>query len=146
MLKKGCLLVCLLCQILFADEFAFEGTHLLASYIGCDEKALSDSSILMEVFVEAVETSGATLLSKQSREFNGGGFTMIILLSESHASIHTYPEHNSCFVDLFTCGTNCSYESFDYILSEYLQPEKIEKKVISRGQKIHDFSKSHKGG
>ena len=50
---------------------------------------------------------------------------MIILLSESHASIHTYPEHGGCFVDFFTCGTTCKPENFDKYMQNYLKPKNI---------------------
>ncbi len=141
MFRKGVVLLCFLGSVLFSEEFAFEGTHFLASYISCDDEALYDIATLQEVFCEAAEMSGATILQTASHEFSEGGFTMVILLSESHASIHTYPEHGSCFVDLFTCGTSCSFESFDYILRLYLNPKKASTKTLFREQKIHDFSK-----
>ena len=57
---------------------------------------------------------------------------MVLLLSESHASIHTYPEYNSCFVDLFTCGQKCSAEKFDMYLREYLKPKQTDSRIQVR--------------
>ena len=65
---------------------------------------------------QAVEACGATLLNSARHVFPPDGMTIVMLLSESHASIHTYPEHNSCFVDLFTCGLDCQAEEFDAVL------------------------------
>lgn len=55
-------------------------------------------------------------------------------MSESHCSVHTYPEYNSLFIDLFTCGETCSWEGFDKIMTQFLQPKKSSKNVIIRGQ------------
>lgn len=132
----------ILTSVLFAEDFAFEGTHFIASYTGCDKEALANIIELEHVFYEAVRSSGATVLGSASHVFPPDGMTLIILLSESHASIHTYPEHDSCFVDLFTCGNRCSFEAFDRALKSYLQPESAESRILLRGQEIYDFSKS----
>lgn len=95
--------------LLFGEEtsYAFLGQHLVASYKGCNAAALTDITMLKQIFEEAVKASGATILSSLSHTFASDGLTMVFLLSESHASIHTYPEHNACFIDLFTCGKKC---------------------------------------
>lgn len=114
----------------------FTGKHFFASYIGCDHKALSNAENLKESMTNAVKASGANLLNSVDYVFPPDGFSMVLLLSESHASIHTYPEYNTCFIDLFTCGDNCSAESFNAVLAEYLKPEYIEQKLILRGYEV----------
>lgn len=105
-----------------STDFEFVGRHLMASYVGCDPDALRDLDALEEAMQQAVEASGATLLNSARHVFPPDGMTIVMLLSESHASIHTYPEHNSCFVDLFTCGLDCRAEEFDAVLRSYLRP------------------------
>ena len=107
------------------EAYYFQGKHFIASYTGCDQKKLSDVESLQAVMMNAAKECGATILDSIHYVFPGNGLTMAILLSESHASIHTYPEHSSCFVDLFTCGDNCSYEKFDAILRAYLTPKEM---------------------
>jgi S-adenosylmethionine/arginine decarboxylase-like enzyme len=58
--------------------------------------------------------------------------TAVLLLAESHASIHTYPEHQACFVDLFTCGRACSAERFDAVLRQYLRPASVQRRTMLR--------------
>ncbi len=116
------------------DSYAFMGTHFLASYCECDEKALSDIEALTAAMEIAVEKSGATILKRSEWVFPPDGLTMVFLLSESHASIHTYPEHRACFVDLFTCGEQCSSKEFDRALREYLKPKVVEAKVLLRNE------------
>ena len=116
------------------EEYLFTGNHFIASYSDCDEMALSDVNTLIDVMKVAVEKSGATILDYCFYEFPGGGLTLALLLSESHASIHTYPEHNACFIDLFTCGDDCSYEEFHTFLLGYLKPDFVDVKVLARKQ------------
>ncbi|HVC96276.1 MAG TPA: adenosylmethionine decarboxylase [Pirellulales bacterium] len=123
------------------EEHEFFGRHLLASYVGCDPLALADHRGLMKAFRGAVSASGATLLGELSHEFSPSGMTAIVLLSESHASIHTYPEHQACFVDLFTCGRICSAERFDAVLREHLRPHEARHRTVLRhGDGIDDAS------
>jgi S-adenosylmethionine decarboxylase len=103
-------------------DFEFVGRHLMASYVDCDPDALRDLDGLEAAMRRAVEASGATLLTSARHVFPADGLTIVMLLSESHASVHTYPEHNSCFVDLFTCGLDCHAEEFDAVLRNYFHP------------------------
>lgn len=122
-----------LCSFCFADEeYLFRGKHLLTSYNKCDVEALTDVEKLYEMMLEAAKKSGATVLDSAHYVFPGNGMTMVVLLSESHASIHTYPEHGSCFIDLFTCGDKCSHEKFDEFLRSYLKPQEVSSKVYIR--------------
>ncbi len=119
-------------------EYAFRGRHLLASYTGCSESALRDFAGLTAALHEAVAASGATLLDSVQHIFPPHGMTAVVLLSESHASIHTYPEHRSCFVDIFTCGTTCQVEAFDATLRNFLKPERAERRIIDRHDDMLD--------
>ena len=110
----------------------FIGTHFVASYRGCKHEALCNLEKLKEAMQEAIEQSGATVLRYSEYVFPKKAFTIVWLLSESHASIHTYPEYNACFVDLFTCGNGCCSEMFDQIIRAYLDPKDISVKVMQR--------------
>jgi S-adenosylmethionine decarboxylase proenzyme len=122
-----------------AETYQFKGTHFLASYSGCDESALTNIEELPQAMLKAVRDCGATILESAEYVFPPDGLTMVILLSESHASIHTYPEHHACFVDLFTCGNKCSFEKFDASLRDYLKPKEVCAKVLSRCQDIEEL-------
>jgi S-adenosylmethionine decarboxylase proenzyme len=102
--------------LLATSEFKFSGTHYVASFKNCNHNAITDIANLRETMLKAARASGATVLGFSDYVFAPNGFTMVILLSESHASIHTYPEVNACFVDLFTCGTHCSSNGFVKVL------------------------------
>lgn len=127
--------------ISFAETpYNFKGKHFIASYCGCSSTKLEDVNQLVKVMENAVNQSGAAVLNSCFYEFPGNGMTMVFLLSESHASIHTYPEHQACFVDLFTCGDHCSYEKFHESLSSYLNPTCVHEKVLVRQEHSVELS------
>ena len=115
-----------------SEEHGFIGFHLLANYTGCNAQALTNLDGLRKALASAARASGATVLTTSEHVFDTGGFSQVLLLSESHASIHTYPEVCSCFLDLFTCGTSCRPEKFEEIMRDYLQPAGVARQVVVR--------------
>lgn len=126
-------------NFVFSEEFAFRGKHFVASYLDCDVQALSDLEKLVSAMDEAVRTSGATILNQTPHIFHPDAITIVYLLSESHASLHTYPEHAACFVDLFTCGDICSSEKFDTALRNYLQPKRVNAHLYLRNEETREI-------
>ncbi|MMZ61379.1 S-adenosylmethionine decarboxylase proenzyme precursor [compost metagenome] len=83
--------------------------------------------------VEAAEACGATVLSVQAQQFEPQGATVLVMLSESHISIHTYPERGFAALDCYTCGETVDPQiAIDYMVS-VLQPEKFYVKKLIRG-------------
>lgn len=126
---------------LVAEEnspYQFKGNHFLVSYCDCDAEALCDVEKLQAAMLNAVQDCGATILQSSSWVFPPNGLTMVVLLSESHASIHTYPEHGACFVDLFTCGEKCSAEKFDSSMRAYLKPKTVNQRTLIRKEGIEE--------
>lgn len=129
-----------LCSLLFSGEdYQFRGKHFVASYLDCDLRQLSDLEALIHAMDEAIQASGATILDQTPFVFPPNGLTIVYLLSESHASLHTYPEHGACFVDLFTCGDSCSAERFDEAMRKYLQPQKINARLFLRDENVQEI-------
>ncbi len=128
-----------------AEAFDFVGRHFLASYLGCDLNRLRDLAALKAAFERAVAASGATLMGSSDHVYPPYGYTLLCLLSESHASIHTYPEHNSCFVDLFTCGLRCRPEPFDAVLRDYLRPAHSHGRSLIRREEAQDEGRAARG-
>ncbi len=114
-------------------DYEFGGRHLLASYTNCSPESLADPKKIDTAMREAITASGATVLDVSEHVFEGGGMTALYLLSESHASIHTYPEHKSVFVDIFTCGYVCEPKEFDRVLRNYFKPEQNSTRYLDRG-------------
>ena len=86
------------------------GCHCIAELSGGSFSLLNDEAFIRQVLTEAADASGAYLLSINSHQFDPQGVTAVALLSESHISIHTWPEHGYAAVDAFTCGDHCDPE------------------------------------
>jgi len=88
---------------------------------------------LQAQMIEAAEASGATVLSVQSKQFEPQGATVLVLLSESHLSIHTYPEKGFAAIDCYTCGETVDPQTaIDYLVT-MLKPEHVHAKKLIRG-------------
>jgi len=119
-------------------QHQFIGKHFLASYLDCDPEAIRNVDQLIDSMDAAVRASNATILEKTSHIFSPNGLTIVYLLSESHASLHTYPEYNACFVDIFTCGDHCSSAEFDQKLRAYLKPQTVSARFLLRNETIQE--------
>lgn len=70
------------------------------------------------VFVSALERAGATVVGSLSHGFPGAGLTCVLILKESHAVIHTWPETGTVNIDIFSCSTRLrSLEAIDELRS-----------------------------
>jgi S-adenosylmethionine decarboxylase len=108
------------------------GRHLLLTLSGCRPDRLNDEALLLKLVREAAIATGATVLEVRSHSFEPQGFTAIVMLSESHASLHTYPERGIAFWDCFTCGLSCHPENSIAKLVEALQPESAQHQLVRR--------------
>ncbi len=136
--------LCVLASSLFSEEeHKFAGKHFFASYLDCDLKAIGDLDGIIQAMDDAVLLSGASILNKTAHVFPPNGLTIVYLLSESHASLHTYPEYGACFVDLFTCGDHCTSEKFDEALREYLKPKEVNARLFLRHEGVEELVYLH---
>ena len=72
---------------------------------GCADLADLAPGEIMATFCTALRRAGATVVQELSRSFPGTGLTCILILSESHAVLHTWPETGTVNIDIFSCST-----------------------------------------
>jgi len=80
------------------------GKHYLLNLYGCSYERLDNEQFLIQLLETSAISSGAKVLHTVSHKFEPHGVTAICLLSESHISIHTWPEDGKAAVDVYTCG------------------------------------------
>ncbi len=80
------------------------GRHLLLELRDCNSEVLNDLKFLKECLYQAAKDIGATIVSECFHEFSPHGISGVVIISESHLCIHTWPEHGYAAVDIFTCG------------------------------------------
>jgi len=81
------------------------GRHVILELHDCDRKRLSNCEFLRETLLEACRRAGATILGNSFHVFSPyDGVSGVIIIAESHLSIHTWPEYCYAAVDIFACG------------------------------------------
>ena len=79
------------------------GEHFIFDLSNCNQEILLDGEKSYSLFAQAVRESGLTVVDEGFYKFSPHGFTCFLLLAESHASLHAWPEYGYCAIDLFTC-------------------------------------------
>jgi S-adenosylmethionine decarboxylase len=93
---------------------------VLALLSGCPADMLNDAIFLEEMLRAAVSKAKLTLLGVSVKKFFPQGVTGVALLGESHAAIHTWPEHGRIFMDIATCSTKeCADSVFQSICAAF---------------------------
>ncbi|WP_020655174.1 adenosylmethionine decarboxylase [Massilia niastensis] len=110
------------------------GIHLLADLGGVDAALLSEPSRIDALLREAALAAGARILHSHFHAFGPGmGVTGVLLLAESHISIHTWPEHGFAAADIFMCGEARPQRALE-LIEEALRPATRTVRTVERGQ------------
>lgn len=108
------------------------GEHYICDFSDCDQALLLDSDRSRELFTQAVRESGLTIVSEGFYRFSPHGFTCFLLLAESHASLHAWPEYGYCAIDLFTCNLHLDIDGLVQQLKTLLGCERISIRTVDR--------------
>ena len=108
------------------------GRHCILELYDCPDYLLDNQPFIQQVLREAAEIAKSTLLGELAHKFDPQGVTALVLLAESHISIHTWPESGYAAVDVFTCGAHTLPEEGCRYISQMLQSGRHELKMVSR--------------
>ena len=111
------------------------GQHILLDLYDC-QSDLSDTTLMESTLVQAAEASNATIVSHHFHTFSPHGVSGVVIIQESHFTIHTWPEHNFASIDIYTCGDEMNFEAGISHLQEELKASKLVKKHFERGNHI----------
>lgn len=116
------------------SDYRYAGTHLLLEF--WNARHLDDLEVGRRALTEAVAAAGCTLLDLSLHHFSPyGGFSGVAVLSESHISIHTWPELKYAALDIFTCGSADPYKAVP-VLKEAFRPEHVQLSEHRRGMMV----------
>lgn len=108
------------------------GTHVFGSLRGCPAGLLEKVDVVRDILRRTVKEAGLHPVGESFHQFEPFGVTGVIILSESHLSVHTWPERNLVAVDVFTCGREGNAELGFDILSKNFSAASIDKQKIQR--------------
>jgi len=111
------------------------GIQLLAEIWDCDGDRLNDIEGIEETMIRAANKSGAEIRKVAFHRFEPQGVSGVVVISESHLTIHTWPEMAYAAVDIFTCGEHVDpWDALESITQD-LNAEEAHVIEISRGMK-----------
>lgn len=121
-------------------QYSTFGRHVVIDTWGSEIDLLNNAMLLQQYMVKAATLGKLQVISVQSHQFSPQGATVLVLLSESHFSIHTYPEKKFAAIDCYTCGEKTDPLAAIRYLLTFLKPEKIYIKKFIRGiEKVEDW-------
>jgi len=108
------------------------GRHVIAELWQCDFDKLNDMDYIEKTFVDAALKSGAEVREVAFHKFAPQGVSGVVIISESHLTIHSFPEHGYASVDVYTCGDMDPTIAADYI-AQALGSQSSEVTELQRG-------------
>jgi S-adenosylmethionine decarboxylase len=109
------------------------GRHLLLELFDCDTDVINSLEAVKGALVEAARRAQATIVDVVFHEFNPFGISGVVVIAESHLSIHTWPEYRFAAVDIFSCGDTLQPEVAANYLVEQFSAERTSIVEMQRG-------------
>ncbi|KUJ98450.1 MAG: S-adenosylmethionine decarboxylase proenzyme [Thermococcales archaeon 44_46] len=96
------------------------GYHYVVEASGCDPEVLKDPNKIREIFLEAAKVGNMEVKASYFFRFSPTGVSGVVIVAESHISVHTWPEEGYAALDVYTCGEKADPEkAVDYILEKF---------------------------
>lgn len=108
------------------------GRHLLVELYGCEPRALDDAVALGKLLRAAAEAAGSRVVAEVFHPFAPHGVTGVVVIEESHLSVHTWPERGYAAVDFYTCGSGDPERALELVAAG-LSAERVEVLEVTRG-------------
>ena len=109
------------------------GRHILAEIYGCDSEILNNKDSIEKIMVESALKAGAEVREVTFHKFSPQGVSGVVIISESHLTIHTWPELGYAAVDIFTCGDKINpWDACNY-MTELFKAKNMTATEVKRG-------------
>ena len=109
------------------------GKQILIELKDCDTELLNDIEYLRTLLTDVARSIGATVIQDSFYKFTPQGVSGVIIIAESHISIHTWPEYSYAAVDVFTCGDVIEPRNAVKPMSERLKAKSTTYIELKRG-------------
>lgn len=109
------------------------GNHLILDLFECNYAKINDINVVMNILHRTISQIGAQLISEGCKEFSPIGISAFAIISESHISVHTWPEYKFVAVDIFSCNKKLTEDVCTYIKKEF-EAQFANINMIDRGR------------
>lgn len=110
------------------------GRHAIADIYDCCKDKIDDIDYIKKIIFDSAECANLHIVDSKFHKFEPIGISGVLILSESHLTVHTWPEYNYLAVDVFTCGNRIDPKKACEIIAKKFQSKKYEIKEIERGK------------
>ena len=110
------------------------GDHFLVDLHGCDASVIGSVEPTQEALLAAAKRCGSTIIKYFFHQFSPTGVSGVILIAESHFSVHTGPENNFVAVDIYTSGEVMKPDIAIAFLQDAFNAQRVEVFRVTRGQ------------
>ena len=110
--------------------------QFIADLYDCDREILNDVSAVERVLLDAARAAGATIIGHSFHRFSPHGVSGVVIIAESHISIHTWPEYGYAAIDIFTCGDLTENDAAIDTIKKGLKAGRIIATEMRRGYDI----------
>jgi S-adenosylmethionine decarboxylase len=118
------------------------GNQLIVDFYDCNCDLFDDLEWVENVMIEAANRASATIVDVVFHKFNPIGISGVVVISESHLAIHTWPEHGYAAIDVFTCGDILDSEAAISYLATQFRCRKRSVTKVHRGNAIDLLAKT----
>ncbi|ALV63624.1 S-adenosylmethionine decarboxylase proenzyme, prokaryotic class 1B [Thermococcus sp. 2319x1] len=119
------------------------GYHYVVEASGCDPEVLKDPNKIREIFLEAAKVGNMEVKASYFFRFSPTGVSGVVIVAESHISVHTWPEEGYAALDVYTCGEKADPEkAVDYILEKF-KAQYAHVSEVKRGIKEEEGTFTH---
>ena len=122
--------------------------HCILELWDCNANFLDDRELIEKTMVAAALEAGAEVREVAFHKFAPQGVSGVVIISESHLTIHTFPEQGYASIDVFTCGQRINPKTAAYLIAEKLGSNKVYELNVERGtgemKIVKDFKKNIK--
>lgn len=121
------------------------GKHIIVELSGCCQEQINEVNNVQKIMLEAAQKANANVIKSVFHKFSPVGVSGVVVISESHLSIHTWPELGYAAIDIYTCGNSTKPFRACYYLAQKFKAQKIKATYILRGiQNKHKNFYTHK--
>lgn len=116
-----------------AIKYDTKGHHYIVEASGCDPQIIGSIDRVQDILIRGAETAGAKIWAISFNRFPPNGVSGVVVISESHISVHTWPEVGYAALDIYTCGKDTEPEEAVYQIVKEFQAESVHITELTRG-------------
>src|SRR5579872_3015210 len=108
--------------------------HTLLEFYDCDPALLKRSREVKKALCDSVRHGGGTIVKALFHDFRPYGVSGVVVITESHVTIHTWPEHAYAAVDIFSCSKSLDHRAIRDMLKRRLSSKRVTGQTFQRGR------------